>query len=896
MDKTLILIDGSSFIFRAFHAMPNLTAPDNKPTGATYGIVNMLKQLLKKYDTPYWCCVFDAPGLTFRHEIYPEYKATRTKTPLELIPQFEDIYSIIPALGIPVIIESGVEADDVIGTLAMDARNTGYKVVIATGDKDFAQLVDDNIMLINTMNNELLDTNSVIAKFGVHPNQIIDYLTLVGDKVDNIPGVEKCGPKTANRWLTEYGSLENIINNAGKIGGIVGDNLRSTIVWLELAKTLITINTKLDLSHIIPDGIENLTLTQPKYDVLTKAYSNLGFKTWLRQINDNHASQTNLTYQIDTNNIHDEATVDKNITPIKIESATQLQQIIEQLIESGNIVSIHIATSLQSLLIKSIFIATSKHLYIAINEDVDGCNDLFTENSDTKVNYNHELGKLLSSETPKIFINYKEVATICKNLGLNINNVIGDITLAHYILNSKNAHSIASIYKDIIDIDLLDINKDKPLENNIIITQNSFTVLKIIESKLDNDELNLYKKIELPLAKVLVDIEHAGIKLDIAKFKMLENEICRQIKLLEDKIYILGNCAFNINSSKQLQDVLFNSLKLPTTGIRKNTNGYSTDEDSLKQLDTQGFEIAAYIIEYRGLSKLLNTYISKLPKLADINNKVHTTFEQAFVASGRLSSREPNLQNIPVKSGWGRRIRQCFIAEDEHVLICADYSQIELRILTHFSQDQNLIDAFNNNKDIHSITASDIFHKNIEDVTTDERRYAKTINFSLLYGKTVFGLANELNIDRATAKLYIDTYFAKYPKILQCMEGIKNFAREHGYVKTLFGRKIYLTNINTHNKVLREAEERLALNAPMQGTSADIIKIAMNKIYNWLIENNLQSKMILQVHDELILQVPKAEINIITENLAHLMTDGFSSLSVKLTIGIKIASNWDEAH
>ncbi|MFN8770787.1 MAG: DNA polymerase I [Neisseriaceae bacterium] len=906
MDNTLILIDGSSFIFRAFHAMPNLTSPDKKPTGATYGIVNMLKQMLKKYNTPHWCCIFDAPGKTFRHDIYPEYKANRAETPTDLIPQFEDIYSIIKALGIPVIIEPYVEADDIIGTIAIKASSSGYKVLIATGDKDFAQLVDDKINLINTMNNELLDIDGVVSKFGVKPEQIIDFLTLVGDKVDNVPGIDKCGPKTASKWLNEYNTLNNIIENIDKFNGIVGANLRNSVGWLDTARDLITIRTNIDLSHVIPTGIEHLTLKPADKESLISDYARLGFKTWLKQIQDENIG--NSLFNDMKNNIPHTMLVVPKKTIVNVESNQHLQQITDILINTGNTICVHLlAEDKKSQNIKYIFISDNDYIYIAVNANQTIAeDDLFNDNV---INYNDQLKQILLSHIPKICINYKETLNLCKNSNIVFKNIVGDITLAHYILNSKNPHTLQHIYKDIAGIDIFEQSPNKAkdiqntmqnqpylIENYVKVMENSSNILHIIESRLDESELDLYRNIELPLAKVLIDIETGGVKLDITKFKILESELTSQLKILEDKIYKMSNSVFNINSSKQLQDVLFNTLKLPTIGLKKNTTGFSTDEDSLKILEASGIEIATYLLEYRGLSKLLNTYVSKLPALVDSHNKIHTTYEQAQVASGRLSSRDPNLQNIPIKSGWGRKIRQCFIADEGHVLICADYSQIELRILAHFSQDENLINAFNTNQDIHSITASEIFHKSIQDITHDERRYAKTINFSLLYGKTVFGLANELKIDRATAKLYIDTYFAKYPKILQCLEGIKDFARNNGYVSTLFGRKIYLPNINASNRIIREAEERLALNAPMQGTSADIIKIAMCKINDWLIEENLQSRMILQVHDELILHVPESEIEIIKANLSNLMTTGVNKLSVKLTVDVKVAKNWDEAH
>jgi len=945
MEKTLLLIDGSSFIFRAFHAMPNLTSPSKTPTGATYGIINMLKQMLKKYDTPYWGCIFDAPGKTFRDEIYPDYKANRSSTPEELIPQFKDIYEVIPALGIPMIIHSGVEADDVIGTIAISAKEAGFKVVIATGDKDFAQLVDEDITLINTMNNELLDYNGVVDKFGVKPTQIIDYLALVGDKVDNVPGVDKCGPKTAVKWLTQYQSLENVMANADKISGVVGENLRKALDWLGTAKTLVTIDTNVDLSQVIPNGVNHLVLTPPQNQTLSEHYLRLGFKTWFNQIstidslpqNKSKASHVN-TLQPDllsaTDTIEEKkpnqklnsiaasslathATAITNTAAaekprIIITNKNQLHQLVIQIIKNNDPITMAVipAHNNISIYLKYIFIATTTDVYIIQQQDHTS-NDLFDQPVAENA-YHSELNMLFESKVDKTLLNYKDSLHVINKCNMTLNNVNHDITLAHYILNSKLSHKLNFIYKEMVGLDVVELpllntktskeiqqlsdNQDLIINNYSTLVEQAQQVEKTICKNMDAEELELYQKIELPLAKILVNMENEGITLDTAKFKILETEISAQLAILEDRVYKKAQCVFNINSTKQLQDVLFNQLQLPVKGIKKNTHGYSTDEASLQILEVEGISIASDLLEYRGLSKLLNTYVSKLPLLVDSDSKVHTTYDQAIVASGRLSSRDPNLQNIPIKSAWGKRIRQCFIAKAHHVLICADYSQIELRILAHFSQDENLINAFNTAQDVHSITASQLFHKEISQVSQDERRYAKTINFGLLYGKTIFGLANELKIDRVTAKAYIDAYFAQYPKVLAYLEDIKDFARNHGYIKTLFGRKIYLSNINASNKIIREAEERAALNSPMQGTSADIIKIAMVNIDKWLTTNHLKSKMVLQVHDELILHVPDDEVDIIRNNLSQLMVDGFDSMSVKLTTEIKVAHNWNDAH
>ncbi len=899
MDHTLLLIDGSSFIFRAYYAMPNLTSPTGEPTGAIYGVINMLKQMQKKYTTKYWGCVFDTIGKTFRDHLYPEYKAGRSETPTDLISQFENIYSIIRALGIPVIFKEGIEADDIIGSIAIAAKNNGYKVLIATSDKDFAQLVDDDITLINTMTDEKLDYNGVINKFGVAPDKIIDYLSLVGDKVDNVPGVEKCGPKTACKWLNEYGNLENIIANSSNFSGVVGENLRKAEPWLKTAKTLVTIKHDLDLSDFLPNNnFSDLIVKSVNIELLKEYYSKLGFKSWLNQLS--NEAHNNIKTSVAISN--------KNLPQIALKTENDIKNTLDKLITKKAPIALLVIPDnfLNPTQIKFIFIATDDTIYIIDIENKQ--HDLFATENDSS-NTLKLLISFFNCNLHKIAINYKDLISLLSKFNISINNISGDILLAHYVKNSRINHSLSAIYSEILNLEVIDIPKihskttkdsiwNRNDNNSIIkecskIIEYALFVEEQIKRQLDKKELVLYHDIELPLANILVKIENEGVLLDINKFKIIENELMSKLKDLENSIYYNAKTTFNINSPKQLQEILFKNLSIPTTGIKKNISGlFSTDEDTLAILEKQGIPIAKYLLEYRMLNKLLNTYVDKLPKMVDKNNKVHTTFEQAVVASGRLSSKDPNLQNIPNRNEFGRRIRECFIAEPNHVLICADYSQIELRILAHFSNDENLIAAFNNNLDIHSITASEIFEKPIEEISKEERRKAKIINFSLLYGKTVYGLSHELDIDRATAKIYIDTYFAKYPKIKECLEKIKNDAHNDGFVTTLWGRKIYLPNINSNNKIIREAEERLALNAPMQGTSADIIKIVMGNIDKWLSKNKLGTKIILQVHDELILHVPDSEKQSIETNLVRLMTDSIT-LKVKLSVNLKTAKNWD---
>lgn len=916
MEKTILLIDGSSFIFRAFHALPNLTAPDGSHTGATYGIINMLKQMQKKYTALKWGCVFDVKGGSFRNEIYPAYKAHRPAAPTELISQLKNIYAIISDLGIPVIMKNGFEADDIIGTIAVNAQKLGYKVLIATSDKDFAQLVNQQVTLINTMTDEVLDEQGVLSKFGVAPNQIIDYLALIGDKVDNVPGVEKCGPKTAVKWLAQFKTLENLLTYQNDISGVVGENLRKASEWLKTGKTLVTIDTGVDLSDILPLGLENLVLSEPKVDSLVKHYSKLGFKNWLRQLQNTTATAATDLFNNPSQEYQDKALVtEKNKCPntiIQIESEVEFTRIIAEIIKNNvPIVLVAIPDNIkQPNYLKHIFIGYKNFIYI-VNNQIVAQDELFSDITPLTNHYQKAIGQLMTSPTPKITANAKELFQMLSVMQLELANVIGDVTLAHYVLDSRQPHSISYIFEQVLQLNVTDLPSnlskngkssqliidaaESNIKNCTIICQHIALVEQILRNKFDQQELKLYSEVELPLARLLTKIEANGIMVDVDKFKVLEQQLTSKLAALEHKIHALAGCAFNINSPKQLQDILFDQLKLPTQGLKKNSTGFSTDENTLSTLQKQGIHIATLLLEYRTLSKLLNTYIVKLPPLVDKQQRLHTTYDQTVVISGRLASRDPNLQNIPVRHDLGREIRQCFIAQPKHVLICADYSQIELRVLAHFSQDENLIYAFNHGLDIHSTTASQIFNKPIAEISRDERRYAKIINFSLLYGKSVFGLSNELDIDRATAKAYIDTYFAKYPKVLICLDSLKQSAHTNGYVTTAFGRKIYLPNINSQNKIIRDAEERVSLNAPMQGTSADIIKIAMNNVDRWLKQNKLKTKLILQVHDELILEAPEVEAEIVQQHIQELMTQNIE-LSVKLEVSVKTASNWDAAH
>jgi DNA polymerase-1 len=910
------------------------------PTNAIYGIVNMLKQMQKKYTTTNWVCVFDAKGKTFRDEIYPEYKANRRETPDELKVQFPYIHELIADLGIPVIIQDGVEADDVIATIAKKYAALDYQILIATGDKDFAQIVDDKIILVNTMTNEILDHHGVIDKFGVRPDQIIDYLSLIGDSVDNVPGVHKCGPKTAQKWLTEFDSIANLIINQEKLSGVVGENFRQAIEWLPTAQKLITIDCQVNIDSYDINRLENLRLKSANWSKLAEVYRELNFRTWLKEAEAQLATITPATASLVSNSSSIVSTTSdsieedsdlfssnansdyqQNIAPApqnkhiaKIQTVAELQSVISMLIAEAKETAFNIYlddNSNTSSQLCAVAIISNTTLYLIELSNTNTQELLFADDSETQQKL-LILAKYWQSELPKICFDYKKQLYILAQYNISLNSVTGDLQLASYIQNSLQTNDLASIINRIIPqaqcqsyaeflgkgAKRINFSTLGAQEKLTFITANSQNILEVHQNillSLSQEEQKLYLQVELPLAGLLFQLEKVGMKIDITRLKLLSQEMHDKLRKLEDSIQMQAKCVFNVNSPKQLQDILFNQLKLPTNGIKKNTSGYSTDEESLSILAAAGFSIADELLEYRYLNKLLNTYIDRLPEYADSEQLVHTSLEQTIVTSGRLSSKDPNLQNIPVRSDYGQAIRECFIAPDGCQLICADYSQIELRILAHISQDKNLIAAFNSGADIHLATASQIFHKPIEEISKDERRYAKSINFGLIYGKSVFGLAKELKIERAAAKLYIDNYFAQYPSVSAFMENIKKFAHRDGYVETIYGRKIYLANINSGNNILRQAEERLALNAPMQGSAADIIKIAMLNVNQWLAQEDLQTKMILQVHDELIFQVPNNEVEIVMANLARLMNEK-TQLAVPLEVEVKAANNWGAAH
>jgi len=916
MNKKILLIDGSSFVFRAFYALPNLTAPDGFPTGVLYGVTNMLRQMLNKYqdEYQYWVCVFDTKGKTFREDIYPEYKANRRETPTELIQQLPLLYDMINYMGIRVVMQEGVEADDVIGSIATQYKQHGYQTLIATGDKDFAQLVNNDITLINTMTNEYLDHSGVIEKFSVTPAQIIDYLSLIGDTVDNVKGVDKCGPKTAVKWLTQYNDIDNLIVHADNISGVVGNNLRSSIEWLSMARFLITIKQDIDLATLDLQDIDKLTRQEANHNKLEPLYAQYNFKTWLKQARDIIAQQKIINSNQDLFTVV--AELEQNIQSkhhikTQIVDNTQLENVLETLITNK--------LSSSFMLIEEKFeVSYDASILCILANNICYIYRLSTT-SDLLRNSVPEFNDRIKDKIKQylennqiITYNLKKQLYLLNSLDISITpKHIDDLQLINYVLDSQSSHTLSDIIQKHNTIEIVheeeffgkgaktkitpDITEIELANYISVLLGNFANTLTQIYQQLDSKEINLYQNIELAIVNILFKIEQSGIKIDRTVFFNLSKEITTQIDKIVNEIYAQTNTLINLNSTKQLQDLLFNQLKLPTKGIKKNSNGYSTDEESLNTLANQGIHIANLLLEYRNLTKLLNTYVDKLPKLVDHQDRLHTKFEQTLVTSGRLSSREPNLQNIPVRNTLGRQIRSGFVAQEGCQLICADYSQIELRILAHITDEANLIQAFINNQDIHAITASEIFSLPTEQISSDQRRFAKTINFGLMYGQGSYGLAKQLNIEVKLAKEYIDIYFERYSNIRKFMEEIKQTATKQGYVSTIMGRKIYIPNINSSNAMLRNAAARLALNSPMQGSSADIIKIAMVNVDSFIQQHKLTARMVLQVHDELIIEVPHNEVEMVKSNIARLMSDGIE-LKVPLVIDVKSALNWNDAH
>jgi DNA polymerase-1 len=912
--KTLLLVDGSSYLYRAFHALPDLRNRNNEPTGAIHGVLNMLRRLHKDYHADYSACVFDAKGKTFRDALYPEYKAHRPSMPHDLAVQIEPLHACIRAMGWPMLIIDGVEADDVIGTLAKQAVEADMRCIISTGDKDIAQLVNANITLVNTMSNEVLDESAVLAKFGVPPERMLDYLMLVGDTSDNIPGVQKVGPKTAVKWLAQYGSLDNIVAHADEIKGVVGDNLRQALNWFDTARQLITIKCDVNL----PIEIANLTPQSQDIEQLIGLYEQLDMKASLRelrqQIDANHGGTA------DGGGNRVSLTDSDGSGPARIYSGTYQTIFTEAALDdwlirlnAAQLVSVDSETTslnpMQAKLVGISFCIESHHAaYLPLMHSYAGVPQ--------QLSLDEALNKLKpwleDAAKPKLGQNLKYDKHVFANHGIQLNGIAHDTLLQSYVLESHRPHNMDNLamrhldiktisYDDVtgkgvnrigFDEVAIDTATQYAAEDADITLRLHQVLYPNIES---NDRLNyIYREIEMPILDVLFEIERNGVLLDYRLLQKQSHELGEKLHALEQQAYVIAEQPFNLNSPKQIQEILFNRLKLPI--IKKTPTGIpSTDEDVLQQLALD-YPLPKLLLDYRSLAKLKSTYTDKLPLMMDRNTgRVHTNYAQAVAVTGRLASSDPNLQNIPVRTVEGRKIREAFIASPGHQIISADYSQIELRIMAHISQDEGLLKAFAAGEDIHRATAAEVFGVPLDQVDQEQRRYAKVINFGLIYGMSEFGLAAQLGIERSAARAYMERYFARYPGVERYMRQTREKARQLGYVETVLGRRLWLPEINTANGNRRQGAERAAINAPMQGTAADIIKLAMIAVCGWLHKERLQSKLIMQVHDELVLEVPDNEIALVKNALPGCMSNVLQ-LDVPLLIEMGIGVNWEQAH
>lgn len=904
--QRLVLIDGSSFLFRAYHAVPPLSSPQGKPTNAIHGVSNMLRKLLATHKTEYFTVVFDAPGKTFRNDMYDQYKANRPPMPDDLRVQIEPLHNLIRAMGIPLIMEDGVEADDVLGALAQDAAKAGFNVVISTGDKDMAQLVTEQITLENTMSNTTLGVDGVLDKFGVKPEQIIDYLALMGDTSDNIPGVPKVGPKTAAKWLGLYGTLENLIENAGEIKGKVGESLRSNLEQLPLSKALTTIKCDLNL----PYSIDDLKCQSPDKAELKQQLEQLGFSSWIRTLDTPSTHNTTPPSSPEENK--------EKTTELKIDYETILTQErfdhwLKQLNQADLFAFDSETTSLNytdaEIVGISFAVEAGKAAYIPLAHHYpDAPIQLDREN------ILNSLKPLLEDPLKqKLGQNLKYDANVLANYDIAIKGIAHDTMLESYVFNSTatkhNMDDLAKKYLGVETIHYEDIAgkgakqicfSEVPIEQaGPYAAEDADITLRlhqVLSTKLEAHEQlqKLYQEIEIPLIPVLSSIECNGVLVDTPMLDQQSLELAGHIVALEQHAHDLAGQVFNLGSPKQIQEILYEKQNLPI--LKKTPKGQPSTAESVLQELAIDYPLPKLILEYRSMSKLKSTYTDKLPQQVNAKTgRVHTSYHQAVAATGRLSCSNPNLQNIPVRSAEGRKIRQAFIAPKGHKLIAADYSQIELRIMAHLSADEGLLTAFSNGVDIHSATAAEVFDVKVEQVTTDLRRSAKAINFGLIYGMSAFGLAQQLGLSRKQAQSYIDLYFDRYPGVKNYMDSIRELAKQQGYVETLFGRRLYLPEIHSRNAARRQYAERTAINAPMQGTAADIIKIAMINTHQWLQESQSTHKMIMQVHDELVFEVAESQVESFSNTIRDIMSSA-AQLAVPLLVDIGVGDNWDEAH
>ncbi len=894
-DYQLVLIDGSSYLFRAYHALPQLVSSKGQPTGAVKGVISMVKKLMSDYPDSQIAVVFDAKGKTFRNEIFPDYKAHRPPMPDELRSQIAPIHEIIGLMGLPLLIVEGVEADDVIGTLAKQATEKQMDVLISTGDKDMAQLVSPHVTLINTMSNTFMDEAGVLEKFGVRSDQIIDYLALVGDTADNIPGVPKCGPKTAVKWLSQYQSLQGVIDQAGDIGGKVGEYLRESIEFLPMSYELATIKTDVELTQ----SVDELRMSDVASERLVEIFTDLEFKSWVVELGagDDDPAETS------------KVEIDYDI----ILTETDLDAWVKKLASADAFAFDTETTSLDYMLAELVGVSfcceAGVAAYVPIAHDYEGA----PEQLGLQLVLNKLKPLLEDPARTVIGQNLKYDISVLARYDVPVRARIFDTMLESYVLNSvasrHNMDDLALKYLGETTVHFEDIagKGAKQLTFNQIELDKAgpyaaedaditFRLHETLYAKLSQDSslISVFADIEMPLVKILSHVERTGVLLDEEQLDRQSTELEKRLADLQQEAFGLAGEEFNLGSPKQLQEIFFEKLGLPV--IKKTPKGQpSTAEPVLQELALD-YPLPRVIMDYRGLSKLKSTYTDQLPKqiLAE-TGRAHTSYHQAVAATGRLSSTDPNLQNIPIRTAEGRRVRKAFVAPPGSKVLAADYSQIELRIMAHLSEDQGLISAFQAGRDIHRATAAEVFGATMEDVTDDQRRSAKAINFGLIYGMSAFGLSRQLNIPRGDAQEYIDLYFERYPGVKAYMDKTRALAAEQGYVETIFGRRLYLPEIKASNFQRRQAAERTAINAPMQGSAADIIKRAMISVDHWLAETDLDARMTMQVHDELVLEVAEACLVEVTEGIEQRMSAA-AELLIPLVVETGTGDNWDQAH
>jgi DNA polymerase-1 len=902
----VVLVDGSSYLFRAYHALPPLTTSKDHPTGAIKGVISMIRRLEQDFPGSKMVVVFDAKGKTFRHDLYEEYKANRPPMPEDLACQIEPIHEIVKAMGLPLLTVTGVEADDVIGTLANEATSKGIDVVVSTGDKDMAQLVSDHVTLINTMTETRMDRDGVVEKFGVTPEQIVDYLALVGDKVDNIPGVNKCGPKTAVKWLQSYENLDNVIEHADEIKGKIGEYLREATETLPLSRELATIRTDVELDF----GLEDLKLREQDDQQLLALFKEYEFRTWIAELEEGETSSSGTAPSSDEK---PSPKTDKKDYSV-ITNQKELDQWLERLKSAELFAFDTETTSLRymdaEIVGVSFAIEPGEAAYVPLGHDYMAA----PEQLDRDQVLNQLKPLLEDPGLAKVGQNLKYDKNVLANHGISLEGIAEDTMLESYVLNSvatrHDMDSLAMYYlgEKTISFESIAGKGAKQLTFNQIelekaapyAAEDADITLRLHQTlrpklKETGKLASVYEEIDLPLVPVLSRMEQRGTLISASTLRQHSQELAERMAELEKEAHDVAGETFNLGSTKQLQAIFYDKMGLPV--IKKTPKGApSTAEPVLQELAHE-HELPRLILEHRSLSKLKSTYTDTLPELIHHRTgRVHTSYHQAVTATGRLSSSEPNLQNIPIRSEQGRRIRQAFIAPEGYKLVAADYSQIELRIMAHLSGDKGLLKAFEKGEDIHKATASEVFGVSLEEVSSDQRRSAKAINFGLIYGMSAFGLSRQLDVERKLAQEYIDRYFERYPGVLKYMDNIRKQAHDDGFVETLFGRRLYLPEINARNKQLQQAAERTAINAPMQGTAADIIKRAMVDVENWLLKEHAdEARMTMQVHDELILEVKESALDKIRNGLEKRMSAA-AELDVPLLVEAGAGENWDEAH